>query len=129
MTVLDVIGIGAGIVATVLGGVWFIVNKAFGVGRFSHRMEEVDKRTCHAACDVHDRDIGNIKDDIRAVKADVESIKRGNAAMMSGANGGVSLDGRNVSVRCRTVGGVYTMTFAKERIVREASKAFKRVVK
>ena len=42
---------------------------------------------------------------------------------------GVSLDGRNVSVRCRTVGGVYTMTFAKERIVREASKAFKRVVK
>lgn len=42
---------------------------------------------------------------------------------------GVSLDGRNISVRCRTVGGVYTMTFAKERIVREASKAFKRVVK
>lgn len=129
MTILEAIGIGVGAVATVLGGVWFIVNKAFGVGRFSHRMEEVDKRTCHAACDVHDRDIGNIKDDIRAVKADVESIKRGNAAMMSGANGGVSLDGRNVSVRCRTVGGVYTMTFAKERIVREASKAFKRVVK
>lgn len=58
-----------------------------------------------------------------------ESVKRGNAAMMSGAKVGVSLDGRNVSVRCRTVGGVYTMTFAKERIVREASKAFKKVVK
>ena len=75
MTILEAIGIGVGAVATVLAGVWFIVNKAFGVGRFSHRMEEVDKRTSHAACDMHERAIGDIKDDIRIVKADVESIK------------------------------------------------------
>lgn len=72
---LELAGIGVGIVATVLGGVWFIVNKAFGVGRFSHRIDEVDKRTCNAACDLHGRDIDNIKDDIKSIKTDVISIK------------------------------------------------------
>ena len=58
-----------------------------------------------------------------------ESVKRGNAAMIHGVNHGVSVDGRNVSVRCHTVTGICTMTFSKEKIIKEASKAFAKVVK
>ena len=36
----ELIGIALGIVASVFGGVWFIINKAFGVGQFSHRVDE-----------------------------------------------------------------------------------------
>lgn len=75
MDILELIGIGVGIIATVLGGVWFIVNKAFGVGRFSHRIDEVDKRTNKAACELHDKDINSIKDDIKSIKSDVVTIK------------------------------------------------------
>lgn len=59
----------------------------------------------------------------------IESVKRGNAAMIHGVSRGVSVDGRNVSVRCHTVTGVCTMTFSKDVIVREANKAFAKVVK
>lgn len=45
-----------------------------------------------------------------------ESVKRGNAAMIHGGNRGVSVDAHNVSVRCRTVTGVYTMTFPVRRL-------------
>lgn len=58
-----------------------------------------------------------------------ESVRRGNAAMMHGVNRGVSMDARNVSVRCHTVTGTCTMTFSREKIVREANKAFARIVK
>lgn len=71
---IEIIGACVGIVATVLGGVWFIVNKAFGVGRFSHRIDEVDKRTVNAACDLHGKDINAMKGDIRAIRTDVTTI-------------------------------------------------------
>ncbi len=58
-----------------------------------------------------------------------ESVRRGNAAMMNGDKRGISVDGHNVSVRCRTVVGEYTMVFSRERIVTEARKAFAKVVK
>ncbi|HRF86822.1 MAG TPA: hypothetical protein PLN34_09810 [Alloprevotella sp.] len=57
-----------------------------------------------------------------------ESVKRGNAAMIHGVKRGVSVDGRNVSVRCRTVTGVCTMTFSRAKIVKEAGKAFAKVL-
>ena len=72
---IEIIGACAGIVATVLGGVWFIVNKSFGVGRFSHRIDEVDKRTVNAACDLHGRDIDAMKSDMRTMKGDLVAIK------------------------------------------------------
>lgn len=72
---IEIIGACAGIVATVLGGVWFIVNKAFGVGRFSHRIDEEDKRTANAACDLHGRDIDAMKSDMRTMKGDLVAIK------------------------------------------------------
>ena len=74
MVTIEIIGACVGIVATVLGGVWFIVNKAFGVGRFSHRIDEVDKRTVNAACDLHGRDIDAMKSDMRTIKTDVATI-------------------------------------------------------
>lgn len=58
-----------------------------------------------------------------------ESVRRGNAAMIHGIHRGVSVDGRNVSVRCHTVTGMCTMTFSREKIVKEANKAFARIVK
>lgn len=58
-----------------------------------------------------------------------ESVRRGNAAMMHGVKRGVSVDAKNVSVRCRTVTGVCTMTFSRAKIVSEANKAFANVVK
>ena len=72
---IEIIGACVGIVATVLGGVWFIVNKAFGTGRFSHRIDEVDKRTVNAACDLHGRDIDAMKSDMRTMKSDLVAIK------------------------------------------------------
>ncbi len=74
MLSIEIIGACVGIVATVLGGVWFIVNKAFGVGRFSHRIDEVDKRTVNAACDLHSKDITAMKGDIRTIRTDVAAI-------------------------------------------------------
>lgn len=58
-----------------------------------------------------------------------ESVRRGNAAMMYGGGRGVSVDGRNVSVRCHTVTGTCTMTFSREKIVSEANKAFAKIVR
>ena len=75
MNVLELTSVGVGIVATVLVGVWFIVNKAFGIGRFSHRMDDVERRTANAACDFHGREIDGIKDDIKSIKEDVVVIK------------------------------------------------------
>lgn len=57
-----------------------------------------------------------------------ESVRRGNAALIRGEKGGISMDAKNVSVRCRTVTGVYTMTFSRERIMAEANKAFAKVM-
>ena len=50
-----------------------------------------------------------------------ESVRRGNAAMMHGVKRGVSVDAKNVSVHCRTVAGVTTMTFSRMKIVSEAN--------
>lgn len=58
-----------GIIVPVLAGVWFIVYKAFGVGRFTQRVAHLENRTCNAACDTHDRDIVNMKDDVMSIKS------------------------------------------------------------
>lgn len=58
-----------------------------------------------------------------------ESVRRGNAATMNGQSRCVSIDGRNVSVRRRTVAGVCMMTFPREDIAKEASKAYEKVVR
>lgn len=58
-----------------------------------------------------------------------ESVRRANTKMIHKQSQCVSIDGKNVSVRCHTVVGECTMTFSRERIVEEARKAFIKVVK
>ena len=58
-----------------------------------------------------------------------ESIRRANAAMIKGLDRGVSMNGSHVSVRCHTATKVGTMTFSRENIIREAQKAFVKIVK
>lgn len=58
-----------------------------------------------------------------------ESVRRANAAMVDGRGRSVSIDGNNMSVRCRTIVGDYTMVVSREKIIQEACKAFAKVVK
>ena len=64
-----------GVVVSILGGVWFIFSKVFGLGRFSQRFEEVDKRTEHASCKAHDEELTSLKSAVTSVKEDVVAIK------------------------------------------------------
>ncbi len=75
MTTLELIGTFVGLVATILVGVWFIISKSFGLGRFSHRLEEIDKRTANASCETHRKEIADTKDSIREIKTDMMVIK------------------------------------------------------
>ncbi len=58
-----------------------------------------------------------------------DSVIRGNACVANGIKRGISIDAKNVSVRRHTATGVCLMTFSRDRIVREANKAFSEVVK
>lgn len=75
MQTWELIGIAVGIVASILGGVWFIFSKVFKMGRFSQRIEEMDKRTCDASCKSHDNDIHFLQDTMGTVKEDLIAIK------------------------------------------------------
>lgn len=59
----------------------------------------------------------------------IESVRRGNAAIMSGKNHGISLDADHVSVCCETAMGNYTMTFERKQIVKAANEAFAKIMK
>ena len=59
----------------------------------------------------------------------IESVRRGNAAIMSGKRQGISMDANNVSVRCKTAMGNYTMTFEREQIVKAANEAFAKIMR
>ena len=54
----------------------------------------------------------------------IESVRRGNAAIMSGKN-----HGDHVSVCCETAMGNYTMTFERKQIVKAANEAFAKIMK
>lgn len=75
MSTIELVSIAIGIVATVLGGIWFIFSKIFGMGRFASLVDEINNRTCHAACDAHDKDIDNIKGEIKTVGGNVIKIE------------------------------------------------------
>lgn len=58
-----------------------------------------------------------------------DSVKLANVAMIDGKSNGISIDGRNMSVRCHTVVGDYTMVVPREKVIHEACKAFAKIVK
>ncbi|MBR5604761.1 MAG: hypothetical protein IKW51_11305 [Bacteroidales bacterium] len=59
---IELLGIIVGSIATILGGVWFMLYKAFNLGKVSHRMEEIEKKTSNADCKVHKENIEKIKE-------------------------------------------------------------------
>ena len=62
MNIIELIGIIVGSIATILGGVWFMLYKAFNLGKVSHRMEEIEKKTLNADCKTHKESIEKIKE-------------------------------------------------------------------
>lgn len=58
-----------------------------------------------------------------------ESVRRANESMISGRSHSVSIDGSNMSIRCHTVVGNYTMVVSRDIVLHEARKAFVKVVK
>lgn len=71
----EIIGTAVGVVATILGGVWFIINRAFDFGKISRKIEEMDKRTEHASCETNIREINTLKDDMKELSDNVIAIK------------------------------------------------------
>ena len=72
---IEVIAIAIGAVVTVLGGVWLMLQKAFGYGRLVSRVDDVHQRTTNASCDAHDKAIGALKCDMQRIKQDMTSVK------------------------------------------------------
>lgn len=75
MGIIEVICLLVGAVATILGGVWFIIQRGFKSGVNRNRLEEIDRRTCNAQCDLHKNDIDSLKEDLKDIKNDIIAIK------------------------------------------------------
>lgn len=75
MGIIEVICLLVGAVATILGGVWFIIQRSFKSGVNTNRLEEIDRRTCNAQCDLHKNDIDSLKEDLKDIKNDIIAIK------------------------------------------------------
>ena len=59
---IELIGIIVGSIATILGRIWFMLYKAFNLGKTSQRMEEIEKKTSNANCEIHKENIDKIKE-------------------------------------------------------------------
>jgi len=79
MNTIELIGIIVGSIATILGGVWFIVNKAFNFGKTSHRIDLIDQRTSKANCEAHDESINKLKECNLPKRVEVLENKTANA--------------------------------------------------
>jgi hypothetical protein len=75
MSFIEIIGVVISSIAAILGGVWFIVQRAFRSGVNNHRLEEVERKVCNAQCDIHQRDITQLGIDLKDIKNDVIAIK------------------------------------------------------
>ena len=64
-----------GSIALILGGVWFIIKRAFNSGEKNQILEEINKRTCNANCVIHDKDIEILKCDLKEMWNDIITIK------------------------------------------------------
>ncbi len=59
---IESIGIIIGSIATVIGGVWFVVYRAFNFGKTTQRIDEIEKRTAQANCESHKETIEKLKE-------------------------------------------------------------------
>lgn len=63
------------IIATIIGGIWFISRKIYRLGRIFQRFKDVDTRTRNANCDSHSKDIKEVKTLISSHDDDIKTIK------------------------------------------------------
>lgn len=75
MDTVELIGIIIASIATILTGVWFIIKQAFKTGENSRKLTDIDSRTCNAQCELHDKDIMTLKQDLKEIKTDIVAIK------------------------------------------------------
>ncbi len=59
---IESIGIIIGSIATVIGGVWFVVYRAFNFGKTTQRIDEIEKRTAQANCESNKETIEKLKE-------------------------------------------------------------------
>lgn len=72
MNTIELLSIIIASIATILGGVWFIVNQAFNFGKTTQRINQIDERTAHAKCDSHDDSIELLKKQLYEFKRDIQ---------------------------------------------------------
>lgn len=72
MNTIELLSIIIASIATILGGVWFIVNQAFNFGKTTQRINQIDERTAHAKCDSHDESIELLKKQLYEFKRDIQ---------------------------------------------------------
>ena len=72
MNTIELLSIIIASIATILGGVWFIVNQAFNFGKTTQRINQIDERTALAKCDSHDDSIELLKKQLYEFKRDIQ---------------------------------------------------------
>ena len=63
------------IIATIIGGIWFISRKIYHLGRIFQRFEDLNTRTRNANCDTHSKDIKEMKTIFSSHDEDIKTIK------------------------------------------------------
>lgn len=63
------------IIATIIGGIWFISRKIYHLGRIFQRFEDLNTRTRNANCDSHSKDIKEMKTIFSSHDEDIKTIK------------------------------------------------------
>lgn len=144
MTTIEIIGAIIGIIATILGGMWFIINKAIEKGVDKHRLQALEDRIYHSDCKNNKDAIKDIKEtmlsmakniekvDNKVAHADVDCktnsdlIKENNKVIYSVIKELEKVDNRTIHADCKT--NKDTINDTKE-IVASINKSIERIEK
>lgn len=76
MTTIEIISIIIGIIATILGGMWFIINQAIGKGVDKHRLQSLEDRISLSDCKNNKESIKETKEMISSINRSIERIEK-----------------------------------------------------
>lgn len=65
-----------GAVAVILGGVWFIVQRAFKLGIDRNRLEQIEGKVCQLPCDEHTGKISKSESDRTSLKDAIDRLNK-----------------------------------------------------
>lgn len=122
MSIIEIIGIIVGISATVLTGIYFIINKAVNSGVKEHRLNKVEEKLNKLPCDVHHDDISQHKvkyDEInRTVMSTNEMVSEISKWVMKMDNGMIDTLAKKASpLKMTPIGEVlFEKSFSKKAI-------------